>query len=121
MMSHAPRRDRVRQLSMPATKPTPAKSYKLLLEILGVIATILAIAGFFLSNIPKLSIDLSGSFRPTDPMGTVFSLSNDGVLAIHDVTAICGLDNIGNARIGIKNLTITLPESYAPDFRPVTR
>src|SRR5882724_9229186 len=80
---------------VPMTESSFAKSHKLLLEILGLFATLLTIAGFALTFlIPKLSIDIAGSLQPTSPMGTVFYLSNDGSLAIHDVEVTMGNLNI---------------------------
>jgi hypothetical protein len=95
-------RDRERQENMRATPPTPAQSHKLLLEIIGAISALLTIAGFVLNYAPKLSVDVSGSLRAADPMGTVFYLSNDGVLPIHTIEVGCRMDRVGNDQSGIK-------------------
>jgi len=34
-------------------------------------------------------MDVSGSLRPNDLMTTMFSLSNEGPLAVYDVKAVC--------------------------------
>jgi hypothetical protein len=97
------RRDRELQPQMPATQSTFVKSHKVLLEVLGAIATVLTIAAFYFSYIvPKLSVDVSGSLQPTSPMGTIFYLSNDGALPIHDVVVTCG-----NLEITGQNLRVT--------------
>jgi hypothetical protein len=62
-----------------------AKSHKLLLEILGIPLALLTIAGFYLSFAPKISVNPAESISWYSPMGTTFTLSNDGALEIHDV------------------------------------
>ena len=58
--------------------------------VLGFVGTVLTIAGFVLNGVPKLSVDVAGSVQPTSPMGTVFYLSNDGALPIHNVEVTMG-------------------------------
>jgi len=57
--------------------------------VVGVAGLILIVAGFLLTNLPKLSMDVSGSLRPNDLMTTMFSLSNEGPLPVYDVKAVC--------------------------------
>lgn len=84
-------RDRERQLQLQAIRTTPVRSHKVLLEVLGGIATLLTILAFYLSYIvPKLSVDISGSSQAANPLATVFYLSNDGALPIHSIVAACG-------------------------------
>ena len=60
-------------------------------------------AAFYLSYIvPKLSVGVGGSLQPTSPMGTIFFLSNDGALPVHDVVVTCG-----NLEITGQNLRVT--------------
>src|SRR5437016_6300024 len=56
----------------------------------GAIASIVGVLAF----IPRLSVEASGSIRSRDPMGTVLVLSNHGMLPIHDVVAICRIDDL---------------------------
>jgi hypothetical protein len=77
----------------PVTKskvPPPAPQKGLIKTVewaVGILASVLTIAGFVLSNAPKLSVDASESVASFSPMGTTFVLSNEGALEIHDVRA----------------------------------
>lgn len=84
------KRDKEPQSPKPAKESTFTKSRRLFLEVLGGIATLLTIAGFFLDHVPKISVDAAGSLQSTSPMGAVFYLSNDGGLPIHDVEVTFG-------------------------------
>jgi hypothetical protein len=91
------------QSQTPGRESRFVKSHRRLLEVLGGIATILTLAGFYLSYLaPKLSVDAGGSLQPSSPMGTIFYLSNDGVLPIHNVEV-----TLGNLEITGQNLVIT--------------
>jgi hypothetical protein len=84
-------RDRERQLRMQVKEPKRARSNKILWEVLGGFATLLTIVAFYLSYIvPKLSVDTSGSLQAANPLATVFYLSNDGTLPVHNILAACG-------------------------------
>jgi len=92
----------------------------LALEILGGIATILTLAGFYLSYLaPKLSVDVTGSLQPRSPLAGVFHLSNEGTLPIHDVVVTCG-----NLNATLPNIQVwgpgerVAPESVAPILSP---
>jgi len=62
--------------------PEPTGRLTRILEwVVGVAVLILIVAGFLLTNLPKLSMDVSGSLRPNDLMTTMFSL--------YDVKAVC--------------------------------
>jgi len=66
---------------------------KLLVRIavaLGTFASILGLVTF----LPRLTVVASESLRPKDPMGTVFTLSNDSILWLSDVSIDCGIDDI---------------------------
>jgi hypothetical protein len=70
--------------------PEPTGRLTRILEwVVGVAVLILIVAGFLLTNLPKLSMDVSGSLRPNDLMTTMFSLSNEGPLPVYDVKAVC--------------------------------
>jgi len=71
-------------------QPTPRKRLVQTFEwVVGIAAEALTVAGFVLTNLPKLSVDVSGSLRPNDLTGTIFSLSNEGLLPVYDVKAGC--------------------------------
>ena len=70
--------------------PEPTGRLTRILEwVVGVAVLILIVAGFLLTNLPKLSMDVSVSLRPNDLMATMFSLSNEGRLPVYDVKAVC--------------------------------
>lgn len=99
----------------PRLKPRIPRLVKLPLEILTIVATITSI----LALIPRLSIHTSGTIRQRDPMGTVFTIYNDGLLPIHDVDAICGIDSVLTAQGGgVSNIGLKMPESHANVLSP---
>ncbi len=88
--------------------PTPHKGLIKTVEwTVGILASVLTIAGFFLSNAPKLSVDASESVASFSPMGTIFYLSNDGMLPIRDVAVSCA-----NLRIDGENLQVLGPWEF---------
>jgi hypothetical protein len=70
--------------------------------------------------LPRLSIESSGSLRSRDPMGTVFSISNDSPLSIYNVQILCDIDDVklqdGGGMSG--GGTIVPPDSYAETLSP---
>jgi hypothetical protein len=90
-----------------ASPATFVKSHRLLLEILGLPLAVATIAGFYLSYAPKLSVDASESIVSFNPMGTIFYLSNEGALEIHDVAVSCA-----NLKIDGENLQIVGPWEF---------
>jgi hypothetical protein len=90
-----------------ASAATFVKSHKLLLEILGVPCALLTIAGFYLSYAPRVFVDASESVASFSPMGTVFYLSNEGTLPIHNVAVSCA-----NLRIDGDNLQVLGPWEF---------
>lgn len=86
---------------------TFVKSHKLLLEILALPLAVATIAGFYLSWAPKLSVDASESIASFSPMGTIFKLSNEGALEIHDVVVSCA-----NLQIDGENLKVWGPWEF---------
>lgn len=117
-------RDRERQLQKQQSPPTTEKRSNLLLTLektVGVILGLLTIAGFLLSNAPKLSVDVSGSLQPTKPLDTLFYLSNDGILPVHDIETGCGEIQFkaGDYTIDMEHdARFVLPESKAEILSP---
>jgi len=108
--SRAPEYIRKRRENAPNKElaKTPQRSPKrMLLEIFGVIGTLASIVGI-LAFLPRISVDTQGSVRAHDPFGTVFYLSNDGLLSIHDITYTCNVDEMGP---NFGNITIDLGTS----------
>lgn len=70
-------------------------------QAFGLILGALTIVGVGLYAKPKVSVSSSGSLRKGDPMGTVFSLANDGNFSIYNVTFYCrvekfwGMEGVG--------------------------
>jgi len=88
--------------------PTPQKRLIKTVEwAVGILASVLTIAEFVLSNSPKLSVDASESVASFSPMGTIFYLSNEGMLPIHNVAVSCA-----NLRIDGENLQVLGPWEF---------
>ena len=113
-------RNKEPQPGMPSLQSTPKKPLVRTLEwTIGVISLVLTVVGFVLNSLPKLSVDASGSLRPADPMGTVFNLSNDGLLPVHDLTVTCGIKKIQTqSGGGMENIGFQLPGSEAKILSP---
>lgn len=81
--------------SAPPAQPTPRKPPGRTLEwVLGIACLTFIVPEFVLSNLPKLSVDVSGSLRPNDQMGTTLNLKNKGVLPVYDVKAGCDVKRV---------------------------
>jgi hypothetical protein len=86
--------------------------------VLGVLTFLSALEGA-LTFIPRLSVAPVASIRVHDPMGTVFSLTNNGILPIHDVQALCGIDRVKTTGGGgISGIAFEMPESHADVLLP---
>lgn len=83
---------------------------------------VLIVAGFVLTNLPKISAEVSGSLRSNDPMGTVFSLSNEGSRPVYDVKAGCEIMRVDALPPGNRHFvgpaTFYFPESHAEILPP---
>ncbi len=77
--------------------------------LIGIVLIILIVTGFVLTNLPKISADVSGSLRSNDLMGTVFSLSNQASWPVYDVKAGCEIaySDEGNQCSGL--IVISIP------------
>jgi hypothetical protein len=101
---------------------TPKKRLGRVLKwVVGIAVLTLSAAEFVLTNLPKLSMDISGSLRPNDLMSTIFSLSNEGSLPVYDLKAACEVMRLeipppGNRRFG--PTTVYLPKSSAEILFP---
>ncbi|MFL6310533.1 MAG: hypothetical protein ACJ71W_00375 [Terriglobales bacterium] len=101
-MTRKPPKDiRNRRKEQPKTREVEHQSTKFsrfvkfslgFLAVAGALASILGILAFM----PRLSIEATGSIRPRDPMSTIFSIGNDGLLPLHDVHASCIVNDIRN-------------------------
>jgi hypothetical protein len=106
---------------MQGPQPIPKKPLIRTVEwAIGLVSLAVALAGFWLSYIvPKLSVDVSGSLQPNNPLGTVFYLRNDGSLPVHDILVTCG-------HLDVKTTSLTivgpgefiLPGSHAEILSP---
>jgi hypothetical protein len=106
-----PKRKSGTKSKVPSPAPPPPAPQKGLIKTVewavGILASVLTIAGFVLSNAPKLSVDASESVASFSPMGTIFYLSNEGLLPIHNVVVSCA-----NLRIDGENLQILGPWEF---------
>jgi len=104
--------------STPTPRPTPRKPFMRTLEwVAGIACLTLIVTEFSLTNLPKLSADVSGSLRPNDLMGATFNLSNKGLLPVYDVKAGCKVMRVDTPlstnRDFAEPTTVYFPESYA--------
>ena len=101
---------------MQQPQPTPKKRLiRIVKWIVGIAVLILIVVGFVLTNLPKLSMEVSGSPPPNDLMASTFSLSNEGSLPVYDVKAICEVTRLDipppiNMHLGPN--TVYYPESH---------
>jgi len=83
----------------------------------GIGASILGLLGL-LAFIPRISIDSSGTVRSHDPFGTVFYLSNDSILSIHDISVSCGLNYLRQPETIAENIGYDDPSLHARLLSP---
>jgi hypothetical protein len=88
----------------------------------GIACLTLIVAEFVLTNLPKLSADVSGPIRPNDPMGAMFNLSNKGFLPVYDVKAGCKVMRVDTPpfrdRDFVEPITVYFSESRAEILSP---
>jgi hypothetical protein len=102
-------------------QPSPKKRLVLILKwVVGIAVLTLIVAGFVLTNLPKLSMEVSGSSRPNDLVATMFSLSNEGPLPVYDLRAVCEVTRLdippANRHLG--PTAVYFPESHAEMLFP---
>ena len=82
----------------------------------------LSAAGFVLVNLPKLSADVTASTPSSDPMGTMFTVSNEGLLPVYDIQAGCEVMRVDTPAPGNKHFVgpkaFYFPESRAEILSP---
>jgi hypothetical protein len=106
---------------MQERQPTPNKRLIRTVEwVIGLTSLAVALAGFWLSYIvPKLSVDVTGSLQPTNPLGTIFYLRNEGSLPVHNILVTCGHFNVRATSYSIIGPgEIILPDSRAEILSP---
>ncbi|HYY72894.1 MAG TPA: protein kinase [Candidatus Bathyarchaeia archaeon] len=112
--------------STPLPQPTSKKRPVRTVERVAALAFVLLIAAqFVLTNLPKLSADVSDSIRPNDLTGGMFSLSNKGSLSVYDVKAGCKVMRVDTSLAGstspVEGTTVYFPESMAEILSPGER
>jgi len=111
-------RDRRSQRS-PAPQSPPKRWWKVPLEIFLGFCAVVSLLAAGVTFLPKLSVDTSGSLRSRDPMGTVFYISNDGLLPLYDITVDCGIYDVQAPRITFHgNFAVRFPDSHADVLHP---
>ncbi len=109
------RRSKPSQPLQPSTK----RWWKIPLEIFLGVCSVVSLVAAGVTFLPKLSVDISGSLRSRDPMGTVFAVSNDGVLSIYDITVDCGVNDVRAPNVTIQgNIAFRFPQSHATVLSP---
>jgi hypothetical protein len=87
------RRQTKREPKEPSQEKAHGQWWKAPWKLLSALSVIVgAIGVIFL--FPRLSIEPVGSLRSRDPMGTVFSISNESPLPIYNVQVLCDIDSV---------------------------
>jgi serine/threonine protein kinase len=100
-----------------SAQPTPTKRWIRTLQwVVGIACLILIVAEFTLTNLPKLSADVSGPLSANDG-GALFNLNNKGLLPVYDVKAGCEVTRV-DIRPFVEPTTVYFPESRAEILSP---
>jgi hypothetical protein len=102
---------------------TPPGKFRWWKMPLGALTVLSAIAGV-LTLIPRLSLEISGSRDPRSPTKTVFAISNDGLLPVHDVDILCRMDDVaseGGYSVSGKGAFKFGPDSHAATLSPTQK
>lgn len=84
----------------------------------GVVGLLSTLAGIW-ALAPRLTLDITGSRGPTSPMQTVFALSNDGLLSVHDVEASCDVQHLADIYgEAISNIAVIANDAKAETLAP---
>jgi serine/threonine protein kinase len=115
LFSDSPQTDK--NESTGSSQPTPTKPWVRTLEwVVGIACLILIVAEFTLTNLPKLSADVSGPLSANDG-GALFNLNNKGLLPVYDVKAGCEVTRV-DIRPFVEPTTVYFPESRAEILSP---
>jgi serine/threonine protein kinase len=96
---------------------TPRKRLVRTLEwVVGIACVILIVAEFALTNLPKLSADVSPPLSSNDG-GAIFNLNNKGLLPVYDVKAGCEVMRVDTPS-SADPTTVYFPESRAEVLSP---
>ena len=120
MFSDSPQTDKNESTGAP--EPAPRNRFvRTLGWVVGLACLALIVAEFALTNLPKLSADVSGPLRPNDA-GAMFNLENKGLLPVYDVKAGCEVVRVDiptprNADF-VQPTTVYFPESHAEILSP---
>ncbi len=95
----SPRRRRKR----PSRKHRLEKGWivRLISSVIAILSVVAAIAGVLTLN-PRLNLEVTDTTNANSPMQTVFSLTNEGLLPIHDVDFLCSPEYESVNRFQIK-------------------
>lgn len=103
--------------STPSPQPPPRKQFVRTLEwVVGIACVILIVAEFALTNLPKLSADVSPPSSSNDA-GAIFNLNNKGLLPVYDVKAGCEVMRVDTPP-SVEPTTVYFPESSAEVLSP---
>lgn len=96
----------------PQAQPTTTSKTKLFFSrgvwAVGILASFVGIYSFW---VPRLSVSVLTALEPSAPLSTQFAISNDGYLAIYDVTFVCGVEQLKfKAGSGIERIGFTNPK-----------
>jgi hypothetical protein len=115
LFGDAPQSDKKEATGSP--RPTPGKRLVRTLEwVVGIACVILIVAEFGLTNLPKLSADVSPPSSSNDA-GAIFSLNNKGWLPVYDVKAGCEVMRV-DTPASVEPTTVYFRESRAEILSP---
>ena len=120
LFSESPQADKNESAGSP--QPTGRNRFVRTLEwVVGLACVAVIVAEFALTNLPKLSADVSGPSRPDD-RGAMFNLDNKGMLPVYDVKAGCEVMRVEIPSLRntdfVQPTTVYFPESHAEILPP---
>src|SRR5689334_18597883 len=90
-MSRTPEAIRVRRQKEKIKKNKSSSTERWYRKVWAGFLTFLGIVLSAYGFIPKVNVEAQGTARPHDPMGTVFLMTNNSVLPIHNIQVKCGV------------------------------
>jgi hypothetical protein len=92
------RRSKLRQRSRRISrKRSLIRVFSIVITLLGIVSSVIAIYGLLSS---RVTVSPSSPLMPQDPFSTMFTISNDGPLAIYDVYASCHVNVVRGVSVG---------------------